>query len=108
MSYQDFGKMGLGSTAEKLGITLVLPLTSLELYQHLTEEFLSQKTFSPSAIFRGELQRGQQFYWTSDKRWELIRKTRFIWPFLSEMEEYHPKLRVWEGASLNADPSQIG
>jgi hypothetical protein len=104
MSYQDFGKLGLGSTAEKLGIEMVVP--SSELYERLTQEFLPKKAFSPSAIFRGELQRGQQFYWTSDRRWEVIRKTRLIWPFLSEMEEKHPHLRVWEGATLNADPGQ--
>lgn len=106
MSYQDFGKLGLGTTTEKLGIKLIVPLNSQELYQSLIKEFLEKKTFSPSYIFQGEIKRGQHFYWTSDKRWESIRKTRLIWPFLSEMEEHHPKLRVWEGVSINADATQ--
>lgn len=105
MSYnRDFPD--LGSALEKLSITWVIQNKKADLYQNLSREFLQEKGISPSSLFLELFHHGKSIYLNSAKRLEEMRKNRLILPFLFEMEIKHPKLRVWEAVSIDADHSQ--
>ncbi len=104
MSYKSFTDLGLA--LNRLNIMWVVHTKNLDLYKNLTQEFCQEHLVSPTATFYELFNYGKTIYWQSAKRLEEMRKTRLIWPFLLETERHHPKLRVWEAVSIDADASQ--
>lgn len=103
MSYQKFD---LGLAIDKLKITWVRHTEQPQVYSKLSQELAQNKEFLPSPIFLQIFELGKKIFWDTAVPLEELRKTRLIWPFLLEAEQHHPKLRIWERISLDADASQ--
>jgi hypothetical protein len=100
MSYEKFA---LESALEKLHIDWVRPTGEITTYKNLSLEFIQESDFTPSAMFQELFSYGKKLYFDTAQPLEEMRKSRLMNPFLYEAERHHPKLRIWEGVSIDAD-----
>lgn len=104
--YGSYGKFKLPAALKKFCITQVMQTLNPELYQSLSQEFTQERDFTPSSTFQNLFHRGRTVFLGTSGPQEETRKIRLIWPFLFEIEGRHPKLRIWEGVTFEADPDQ--
>lgn len=104
--YRSYGRFKLPVALAKFQIAQVIATEDPELYRELSDEFLQKREFSPSHTFNDLFALGRTEFLGTSGPSERLRKSWLIWPFLVEIRQLHPKLKIWEEVTLVADPNQ--